>query len=499
MKNKVIGIWFKPLMWLKKASGLLRACFICPHVLTLAFLLMSVWVVGASFACYRLHEPNWGQWSLSHLFDLSATIDALNTTSSIVGKVVAVMLYGTTWLIGGGILLGILIDNSREYFSKIREGHLRYWWALRNHLVILGWEPNAISLIRDLTNNGKPIPFWYFNRILRRHRIVIISELPAEEIRQQIEESIGRGFGRCRPFSFIIYNGRYDNKTEFKKLALRHARKIYVTGEETDDSHDTRALLFLAEFDQYLNSKKGVGNAEKIHCHVRIASFSLFRLLILTINNNVEEEHKYGHLDVWFFSFYENWAKVILPIDENADSAYPDLVSFEGNPPPARLIVVGFGKMGQAITIEAFRSHKRRDNQMLNVTVVDPNIDEYKNQFAMSHDHIKTRDYANYAQLTYASSMCVEDDAFSKMVDSYMDNNEKITIALTYEMSDDAIVRAVALAKRYKTANILVRLNIDTLDAKVSKKVLAESYKLSRLFPFGFRSGAGYGEKSTYL
>ena len=136
---------------------------------------------------------------------------------------------------------------------------------------------------------------------------------------------------------------------------------------------------------------------------------------------------------------------------------------------------------------------------MLNVTVVDPNIDEYKNQFAMSHDDITTGDYANYAQLTYASSMRVEDDAFSKMVDSYMANNEKITIALTYEMSDDAIVRAVALAKRYKTANILVRLNIDTLYAKVSKKVLAESYKLSRLFPFGFRSGAGYGKKSTDL
>ena len=498
MENKFIGIWFKPLMWLKKAAGLLRACFICPHVLTLAFLLMSAWVIGAVFAHHKLHEPNWGQWSLSHLFDLSATIDALNTTST-GGKVVAVLLYGTTWLIGGGILLGILIDNSREYFSKIRDGHFRYWRALRNHLVILGWEPNTISLIRDLTNEGSPIPFWCFWRILRRHRIVIISELPAEEIRQQIEGAMGRRFGRCRPFSLIIYNGRYDNKTEFRNLALRHARKIYVTGEETDVSHDTRTLLFLAELNQYIGRKRGSNDVAKVRCHVRIASFSLFRLLILTIKKDVNKEHQYRHLDVRFFSFYENWAKSIIPLNKNIDSAYPDLVSLEKNPPPARLVVVGFGKMGQAVTIEAFRSHERRENQILNVTVVDPNIDEHKNQFIMTHEDITIGDYAKYTKLTYVNSMCVEDSAFSDLVDSYVAKDEKITIVLTYELSDDAVVRAVALAKRYNKANIFVRLNIDTLDAEDSKKVLAESYKLSRLFPFGFRSGVGYGKMSTVL
>lgn len=494
MSGQLIGIWFKPLMWLKKAAGLLRACFICPHVLTLAFLLMSAWVIGAVFAHHKLHEPNWGQWSLSHLFDLSATIDALNTTST-GGKVVAVLLYGTTWLIGGGILLGILIDNSREYFSKIRDGHFRYWRALRNHLVILGWEPNAISLLRDLTNEGESIPFW---RVLRRHRIVIISEQPAEEIRRQIEEAIGRRPFKCFPFSLIVYNGQYDNKEEFRKTALKYARKIYVTGEEPEASHDTRVMLFLAELDRYLHDCK-MGQ-EKVDCHVRIASYSLLRLLILAIKKDVKKEHHYEHLEVRFFNFYENWSKTVMPVDKNVISTYPSVVSedSEEEEQQARLIVVGFGKMGQAMTVEAFRSHKRRDDKMLNITVVDPHVEEYIKQFNMSHSDIIEGDYKNYATLE-AFSMRVEDDGFEKMVDGYVRDGAKITIVLTYESSDDAIVRAVALARRHKGANVFVRLNVDVPDAEQSKALLAERYKLSRIFPFGFRSGAGYGKCSTNL
>ena len=95
--------------------------------------------------------------------------------------------------------------------------------------------------------------------------------------------------------------------------------------------------------------------------------------------------------------------------------------------------------------------------------------------------------------------MRVEDDGFEKMVDGYVRDGAKITIVLTYESSDDAIVWAVALARRHKGATVFVRLNVDVPDAEQSKALLAERYKLSRIFPFGFRSGAGYGKCSTNL
>ena len=219
--------------------------------------------------------------------------------------------------------------------------------------------------------------------------------------------------------------------------------------------------------------------------------------MILAIKKDVKKEHHYEHLEVRFFNFYENWSKTVMPVDKIVISTYPPVVSDkEGQ--KARLIVVGFGKMGQAMTVEAFRSHKRRDDKMLNITVVDPRVEEYIKQFNMSHSDIIDGDYKNYATLE-AFSMRVEDDGFEKMVDGYVRDGAKITIVLTYESSDDAIVWAVALARRHKGATVFVRLNVDVPDAEQSKALLAERYKLSRIFPFGFRSGAGYGKCSTNL
>ena len=269
-----------------------------------------------------------------------------------------------------------------------------------------------------------------------------------------------------------------------------------MTGEEPEASHDTRVMLFLAELDRYLHDCK-MGQ-EEADCHVRIASYSLLRLLILAIKKDVTGAHCYEHLKVRFFNFYENWAKTVMPVDKSVESTYPPVVSEDSEEEDlqARLIVVGFGKMGQAMTVEAFRSHKRRDNKMLNITVVDPHVEEYIKQFNMSHSDIIEGDYKNYATLE-TFSMRVEDSGFEKMVDGYVRDGAKITIVLTYESSDEVIVRAVALARRYEKANVFIRLNVDVPDAEQSKKLLAERYRLSRIFPFGFRSGAGYGKCST--
>ena len=148
--------------------------------------------------------------------------------------------------------------------------------------------------------------------------------------------------------------------------------------------------------------------------------------------------------------------------------------------------------------VAKYTEEQRRDDKMLNITVVDPHVEEYIKQFNMSHNDIIEGDYKNYATLE-AFSMRVEDDGFEKMVDGYVRDGAKITIVLTYESSDDAIVRAVALARHHKRVNVFVRLNVDVPDAEQSKALLAERYRLSRIFPFGFRSGAGYGKCSTNL
>ena len=492
MRFSWIKIFFTPLRGIKNLFGLLTTCLFCQQTLTLLFLMFSIWTLGAAYAFFYLHDPNWGQWSFVHLFDLTEARRTLNESSG-VGKAVAVLLYGVTWLIGGGILLGVIVDRSARFMSTVRDGHVRYRRALRDHFVILGWEPNVVSLLRNLSGGGRLLSFFSL-RALFRPRIVILSECPAVEIHQQIAEAFGRSFFKVLPFGLIVYNGAYDAKDEFKMLALRYARKIYVTGEEPEASHDSRVLLFLASLDALLGKYKP---RQRINCHVRIASYSLFRLLVLSINKGSPVgNHKYEYLTVRFFNFYENWAKRLFSENPANGRAYPSLVFRpDDGQSRVRVVVVGFGKMGQALVVEILRSHPQRKGRMIDIVVVDPDVNVLRKQFMMSHSDIATGEYMKHATLRFAKAMRVEDAAFRNMIKRFEAEGGQITVMLTYNSPDDVVVRAVALASKYKSANIFARLNIAVPDVDKCRDVVAESYKLNRLYLYGFKDGAGFGKE----
>ena len=96
MRFSWIKIFFTPLRWIKNLLWLLTTCLFCQQTLTLLFLMFSIWTLGAAYALFYLHDPNWGQWSFVHLFDLTEARRTLNESSG-VGKTVAVLLYGVTW------------------------------------------------------------------------------------------------------------------------------------------------------------------------------------------------------------------------------------------------------------------------------------------------------------------------------------------------------------------------------------------------------------------
>lgn len=492
----LMTLFFNLARWLKDLLGLIKACLLCQQTITLAALLLVVWGVGAVYAGLFLNIPDWGQWSFAHLFDLSEARKTLDEASGL-GKVVSVVLYGVTWLIGGGILLGVLVDRSRDYLSRRRDGHIRYRFALRKHLVVLGWEDNVISLLLELSKGGKLIPFWSW-RAWIRPRIVILSERPAEEVRRQIATAFGKVPFKCRPFSLIVYNGRYDSEEEAANLMLCHAQKIYLTGEDPEDSHDTRALMFLARFDQLLLEKKAEGMMD---CHVRIASYSLFRLLILQINKERSGvDRHYKKLSVRFFNFYENWAKLIVGNGVDCNGlTYPSLILDPDKKTQGeiRLVVVGFGRMGQAVVVEALRSHKERNDRKITITTIDPDINTLTSQFMMSHADIATGGYKQYAEITQPSPMRVEDPAFKNLIYGYVKNGDQVTIVLTYNSPDAAIVRAVALASKWKEINVFARINISVANVQRCRELLAGCYKLERLYLYGFKSGAGFGKYSA--
>ena len=236
-------------------------------------------------------------------------------------------------------------------------------------------------------------------------------------------------------------------------------------------------------------------------CHVRIASYSLFRLLILQINKGTSGvDRHYEKLSVRFFNFYENWAKCIIAGGVSSNGRpYPSLIlrPDDKNQGSIRLVVVGFGRMGQAVVVEALRSHKERNDRKIKITTIDPNLNTLSSQFLMSHKDVATGDYSQYAEFIQTPPMRVEDPAFEKIIDGYVEAGDQVTIIMTYDSPDAAIVRAVALASKWDGINVFARINITVANVQECRELLAQCYKLKHLYLYGFKSGAGFGKYST--
>lgn len=482
--------------FLKNVRGLIRSCLFCQQVIAMFVLLSAAWAAGALYARWWCGIPDWGAWSFAHLFDLDEAIQAIHAASGF-GKVVSVLLYSVTWLLGGGILLSVVVDRSTSFWSRVREGHMRYRSFLADHLVVLGWESNTVTLLKDVAG-AQTVGLFSFVGLYKRPRIVILSQSEAVAIKDQIQKSFGASAMRRLPFKLIVYNGNFDSETEFPFLAIHKAKKVYVTGEGDPQSHDSRVLVLLADLDAYIQKQRGF---RQLMCHVRIANYALFRNLILNINKRQDQvPHQFKALKVRFFNFYENWAKKILP-PEGIPADYPSLLPSYSNVadrPPIRLIVIGFRKMGQAVAVEAMRTSAKYCGAVTNISVVDKDISTLRNSFELSHGDLMKYEYAKTSTLQYEDPMSVDSDAFKSLVSKCLKSGERMTVIITLSDPDRAVAAAIAINSMASgAAQIFTRLDVDVANAENCRRRLEACYNLKHIFFYGFRDGAGFGKYSS--
>ena len=477
---------------IKNTVGLLRACFFCHEHIVLAIVLGALYLSGYVYSRGVLASTNsWG-WALDHMFDLAITKQSV-MNGCVSEKIFSIVLYCVTWLIGGGTLLAALVSRSGAFFAKIQNGEIRYSWCLRGHHVILGWDYNVISLLRQ--------------KELCRKQIVIISELPTAEIRKTILAAGGVGRFARLPSNLLIYRGEYDSKLAFKKLCLKYAARIYITGVQQERAHDIRTLILLSHLDKYF----GECNRERlspirIPCSVRIQSHYLYRLLILNIKKGPNSFQHLNKDDVRFFNFYENWARRLW--DENTrernkgkGKAYPVLrYSPANNKIPIRLVVVGFGQMGQALVVQALRQAKEpsrngnTDCVKTNITIIDPNAHELYEYFLQNYADIVTG-YMKDAncKIDEVLDMSAHSMVFKQRLAEQGYPNEQLTVAITLPDADDALNTAMMInGVMQQRVNILVRANIYNSDIEQCREDLCKCYDLKNIYFFGFKDGAGF-------
>ena len=468
-------------------------CF--EHVL-LVLILSGTFFVGVAFAHWGLDltwDMCWG-WAFSHLFDFDVARKSVAVGKGF-EKLVAFILYCTTWMIGGGTLLAALVLRGSAFFARVRNGELRYTWCLRKHYVILGWDYNVVSLLRQLLRDG----------ILNGRTLVILSDISPVEIRRTIREALGANWLGRFPFRLLIYRGVYDSVSEFDKLALKYSDKIYITGMQHERAHDVRLLVLLAQMDNYLS--KCSANTNIV---ARVDSYSLFRSLVMAVKKGPNKLRYLGNR-VRFVNFHENWSRCFWNIDtaksphvtNRLAREYPPLKFRQGND-PVRLVIVGFGSMGQAMLVQALRQSTAMAKSMnqqngcansdvTKVTIIDPSADEAYDRFMQNYSDIVSGEYANYCQVDEKINVSVSSRKFLEKIAQIASRKEQVTVVVTLPDADMALDASIMIQRVTRSAvNVLMRANVYESDLEDCRANLSESYQLKNLYLFGFKDGAGY-------
>ena len=188
---------------------------------------------------------------------------------------------------------------------------------LKNHVVICGLGRKGLLLAEGFSKKGD--------------RVVIIEQDPKNSM-----------IGRCKGHGAIILIGSAADPALMRKARVQNAKcAISVCG---DDGANAEAAIHAREL---VWNRKG----KALSCLVHIVDLQLCNLLR-------EREIAMGRLDAFrlgFFNIYESGARVLL-------NEYPPFGKMgEGHDSGPHVVVVGVGRMGESLLVNAVKKWRDKD------------------------------------------------------------------------------------------------------------------------------------------
>lgn len=266
-------------------------------------------------------------------------------------RIVPRLIYFVTWLVGGGALVGSILSTSKRFVK----GEWRKWpWLVRNHTVVLGWDANVPTRIREHLASRK---LW---KLYFPETFYVLSSADTEDIRRALHPI----FGWWHPtINLYVYKGVYDDANELNGLRLPRANEVIVVGEDKELVHDSRVMSVpkaiyktiqckwynrLFCLDRFLPSW---WRWDPFICRLKINDIGLYwQQLGKQAVNDVIELPKIGYvrrMEIRYENFHDSWAKRLF--------SGPDAmkIKFDTNlTERARVLILGFGAMGKAVAVE---------------------------------------------------------------------------------------------------------------------------------------------------
>lgn len=416
-------------------------------LLTLAFcLLLFAGTGGAWLLKLNGHDPSMvdnRQYDLFWWVFLHAANPgniSMETGAPAAVKWFAGMITIAGWVLLGGLLITLLTNSYWKRVTSARNGRNRYPFA--GHSVILGWDRMGISLIRTLYRNrhgenprtGRKGPM---------HEIVVLTPLDARELRSKIRSSLPDSIER----HLYVLNGELVEE-ELEKLHLEEAREVIVLGQPGIAGGNNKNLELAVTTAKVVSQRKD----NKLPCYVHLPSPSAYDLL-----QGIDFPRASAKSVVFRpFNFHEDWARRVwnlLPGDKTRNHASMQFGRLDAaGDQYAHFVIVGFGKMGQALTRYTARMAHFHTSCPTRITVIDQTLGDKRDSFLAQTPGIR--------MITDIDLEFIETSVYStirgKLATWATDGGRQLTITICVSDPDRALNIAMTLPPEIREAQIPV-------------------------------------------
>lgn len=325
-------------------------------------------------------------------------------------------LLGT--ILFGGILISTLsnmVDRRVERWSKGLVAYSFFGFPylgrlfLKKHYAIIGDGEEIVELIKAILE-GEVAKITDGNSgAYKGEAIIVLTSGDVETLRERVFENLKTPKDAWNIFFFY---GDLEFEGCLKKSYPERAKIVFILGDcDKKFGRDVRNLSCMASIGEII--KKAHGREPK-ESDNRIPVFVQFdEIPTYGIIQKLDRFTKEGSwIDSRPFNLYENWARLLWGFYGRRQHTYSDgktnageyfyraldyrPITSEDSPDYVRLVVVGFGQMGQALVLEALRichyANFRKTKNKTKITIIDWNPNA-KHAFESQHPYLGNQIY----------------------------------------------------------------------------------------------------------
>lgn len=376
-----------------------------------------------------------------------------------------------TGLLGSILLGGIFISMCSNIIERrvdtIRSGKA-YYKSVSSHYVIIGYSNITVCLVKEIYKESPS------------SKILIMSSKESEVVRHKLQAQLNKEEER----NIYIYFGNIDSLEELKRLNIKQAKEVFILGDEGDYGKDSKNIQCIHSI-SILKGNVLAGN--ELPVYVQFDKLSAFNVVQkIDIVNNFFRYPDFNSVKIsknlYFrpFNLYENWARKLwspYAVGSEYDSLDYNPIYFlsNGNIKNAdkyvHLVIVGFGNMGQALLLEAFRvCHYANYDDSINsklrirtiITVVDKRLKKLQDYFESQYPYLNEQ--VEDIRIDYIEEDITSFSIRKDLISWSEDPKQLLTIATCISDPDECISLGLNLpGEIYKSdTRVLIRQEIQT-------------------------------------